>query len=270
MFLQRAIIISGLVIFSMGQIEAQMAPPSQLVTIPTAGSLQRGEYDIEILMQTGGGLLGRLGVGFTDRFSLGMSYGVHNFIGDEKPQINGLMPEAQLKYRLIDETMSMPAIALGVDSQGRGLYHDMEIGIDTTTGAAIATLARYDIKAIGAYVVASKNWNMLGNFGTHIGFSKNFWESDSADSDLNFFIGFDKELNPTLALYLEYNAALDDNDYTFEEISFGRGRGYLNAGMRLSMAPGLFLELDMNDIFINKGEVKYFSRELKVAYVGLF
>ncbi|MCH7939272.1 MAG: hypothetical protein IID13_05960, partial [Candidatus Marinimicrobia bacterium] len=114
-----------------GGLSGQNPPPANLVTIPTAGTLQRGEYEIEILMQTGGGILGRLGVGFSDRFSLGMSYGVNQFIGDAQPSLNRLMPEAQLKYRFLDETYTLPAMALGVDTQGRGKFWEAEIDVDS-------------------------------------------------------------------------------------------------------------------------------------------
>ncbi len=60
-------------------------PPTTLVTIPTAGTLQRGQFELELLMQTGGSILGRVGIGLGDRFTLGMSYGVQKFIGDKKP-----------------------------------------------------------------------------------------------------------------------------------------------------------------------------------------
>ncbi len=242
-------------------------PPASLVTIPTAGTLQRGQYEFEALMQTGGSVLGRVGVGLSDRFSLGMSYGIQQFIGDQKPSVNKSMPEVQLKYRLYDESYQMPAIALGLDTQGRGLFHeDMQV----VSGEDTLTVARYDIKAIGVYLVASKNWNMLGNLGTHVGICKNFMEKDDTDNDINLFFGIDKDINPSISAFIEYNAAFDDNDYSFEEISFGQKRGYLNAGIRFNVATNLYMEIDLNDILLNKGKVEYFSRELKLVYNEFF
>jgi len=242
-------------------------PPALLVTIPTAGTLQRGQYEFEVLMQTEGGILGRLGIGLSNRFTLGMSYGVQKFIGDEKPAINRKVPEVQLKYRMYDEGYRMPALTLGLDTQGRGIfYEEMEV----VSGEDTSTVARYDIKAIGVYLVASKNWNVLGNLGTHFGICKNFLEEDETDKDINFFFGVDKDINPSISAFIEYNAALDDNEYSFEEISFGQKRGYLNAGIRLNVAANLYMEIDLNDILLNKGEVKYLSRELKVVYNEFF
>lgn len=273
----RYLSLSLLILLISGSLFGQMAPPANLVTIPTAGTLQRGQYDAELLIQTGGGVLGRLGVGLSDRFSLGMSYGIQRFIGDEKPEINRAVPEAQLKYRLIDETYTMPAIALGMDNQGRGEFWEQEIDIDTLTNEARITMARYDMKAIGVYLVASKNWQVWGNLGTHFGICKNVLESDEADDDINFFFGFDKDLAPELCVFAEYNAALDDNNYkdemiteVFENLTVGQGKGYLNAGFRWQVAPIFYLEVDMIDIMLNKGRVDYFSRELKVVYNEFF
>jgi len=137
-------------------------PPANLVTVPTAGTPQRGQFEVELLMQRGGGVLGRLGVGFSDRFSLGMSYAVQRFIGDDSISFQPL-PEAQLKYRIIDESFSLPAIAIGLDSQGRGEF--WKATIDSANGNPKIEMARYDVKAIGLYVVLSKNWQILGNFG---------------------------------------------------------------------------------------------------------
>lgn len=270
----RALLIIAMLLAG-GEAVAQVPPPTVLVTIPTAGTLARGEYEVELLMQRGGGILGRLAVGFSDRFTIGMSYGVSSFIGDDQIGLNRLMPEAQLKYRLYDETVSMPAITIGLDSQGRGNFWRQDIGIDSTSGEYSIKMARYDVKAIGAYLVISKNWNILGNFGSHVGISKNFIEQDASDDDFNFFFGFDKEFSPSVIGFIEFNAALDDNENDDSDIhdlklTVGQGAGYLNAGLRLTMAPGLYMEFDFNDILVNKGTVSSFSRELKVNFLTYF
>lgn len=255
--------------------QGMIAPPSTLVSVPTAGTLERGQYEMEILMMTDGGILGRLGIGFTDNFSLGMSYGIQQFIGDGKPSFNRTVPEAQVKYRIYDESYNIPAIAVGLDTQGRGKFQTYDVIIDSLADET-ETIERYEVKAIGIYLVASKNWQVWGNFGTHFGISKNMWEEDPYDDDINIFFGFDKDLSPELSLYVEYNAGLDDNNYDdndlidLTKITVGQGRGYLNAGVRWFVTPSMMLEVDMNDIFINKEGKSYFSRELKLIYTELF
>ncbi len=266
------------VITLMAVLNAQTPAPNYLVTIPTAGTMQRGEYEVEILMQSGGGILGRLAVGFSDNFMLGMSYGVQNFIGDAKPSLNRLMPEAQLKIRLMDETITMPAIAFGLDTQGRGAFRSMDHMDPSDSTLLIERIERYEVKAIGAYIIASKNWEAAGSFGMHLGLSKNFLEADQMDNDINLFFGFDKDIGSSIATFIEYNSALDDDGYTIEKLgvdalqhlTFGKGRGYLNMGIRWSVAPGLTIEVDFNDMMLNKEGIEYFNRELKVGYNVFF
>ena len=253
------------------QIE-QPYPPLNLVSIPTAGTLPRGSFTLESLLITDGGMVPRLSVGFTNNFSFGVSFGVQNLIGGNKPSINKTTPEVQIKYRIFDESEKMPALVYGLDTQGRGLYHAVDsstYGISNST----VTLNRYDQKAWGMYMVMSKNWNFLGNLGLHAGISKSLSENDDGDKDINVFFGIDKELNRSFSLLVEYDAALNDNlgggDYALNDITFGKGKGYLNAGIRWAMSPNLMLEINLNDINQNTNS-EYTNREIKVMYSESF
>ena len=169
------------------QIE-QPYPPLNLVSIPTAGTLPRGSFTFESLIIKDGGIVPRLCVGFTDNFSFGISYGIQNIIGDKKPIVNKPTPEVQLKYRVFDESDKMPAIVYGLDTQGKGYYHLQ----DTLSTDSIRVLNRYDKKAWGAYMVISKNWNILGNLGLHMGINKSLAENKDGYTDFNLFFGIDK------------------------------------------------------------------------------
>ena len=251
------------------QIE-QPYPPLNLVSIPTAGTLPRGSFTLESLIIKDGGIVPRLSVGFTDNFTFGVSYGLQNLIGDVKPSINKTTPEVQIKYRVFDESEKMPALVYGLDTQGRGEFHTQD-SIFFISGRldSILTLNRYDQKAWGMYIVFSKNWNFLWNFGMHAGISKSLSENDDGDNDPNAFFGFDKELNRSFSLLIEYDAALNDDDHTLNNITFGRGRGYLNAGVRWAISPNLMLEINFNDINQNT-KAKYTNREIKVMYSESF
>ena len=249
------------------QIE-QPYPPLNLVSIPTAGTLPRGSFTLESLLITDGGMVPRLSVGFTDNFSFGVSFGVQNLIGENKPSFNKTTPEVQIKYRVFDESEKMPALVYGLDTQGRGNYTDTLI-----TPRDTLTLNRYDQKAWGIYMVMSKNWNLLGNLGLHVGINKSLPENNDGDQDINFFFGIDKELNRSFSLLVEYDAALNDNlgegDYALNDITFGRGKGYLNAGIRWAMSPNLMLEINLNDINQNTNS-EYTNREIKVMHSESF
>lgn len=232
-------------------------PPSSLITLPTAGTLQRGSFALEMRIQKFGGLTSSISVGLTDRFQLGISYGSANLIGDDS-LIWYPKPETNLKYLLIDESETSPGISLGIDTQGLGKFNSGD------------SLMRYDTKALGLFAVASKNWvTPLGNLGWHFGSNYNFVETNDNDKDVNFFMGFDIEFNPELSMMFEYNAALNENNMTSKNIAISRG-GYLNAGVRWTFVERLHIEIDFNNLMFDKKKVDYFNREIKITYIEYF
>ena len=223
-------------------------PPTDLVTIPTAGTLMRGSYSLNMRILDSGGMIAGLRAGLTDRFQFGLSFGSPNLIGDDSLRWYP-RPEANIKYLLIDETQSIPGISLGINTQGFGNYNDAD------------TLKRYDTKAYGAYLSSSKNWQTpLGNMGLHSGINYNFTETADQDTDPNLFFGFDLELNPEFSLLLEYSAALNENDMTSRTIAINSG-GYLNAAIRWTFVDHFHLEMDFNNLLFDKKKVDYFPAD---------
>ena len=258
------IVICLLVSLILAQSE-QPYPPLELVSIPTAGTLPKGSYTYETILIKNGGVTPKLAVGLTDNLTFGFAYGIHNLIGDQKPEYNP-QPGFIIKYRAYSETTKWPAVVLGLNTQGKGNYLVKE----NIAGG------RYEQKALGFYITASKNWNMMGNFGVHVGLSKNSWENIDKDDDPNFFIGFDKELNRSFSLLLECDAGLNDNDnkYEFNDLTFGRGKGYVNAALRWAVVPNVLVEINFNDIrkntTIDNEKVEYTNREIKIMYSESF
>ena len=230
-------------------------PPTDLISVPTAGTLMRGSFSMDMRIQDEGGLVLGLSAGITDRFQFGMSFGSPNLIGDENLEWYP-RPEAKLKYLILDENLSMPAFALGLNTQGSGDFVD--------------TLQRYEIKALGLYGAMSKNWKSpLGNIGLHTGLNYSFLETEDGDSDPNLFFGMDVEFNPEFSFLLEYNSALNENGMTARTMSVSKG-GYLNAALRWSFVESLHLELHLNNLLFDDEEVDYFKRELKITYIEYF
>ena len=249
-----SIVISILSTFGIAQ---TYPPPTNLVSVPSAGTLVRGSYAMQMRVQKNGGLTSSLSVGITDRFQFGLSFGSANLIGDDSLEWYP-RPEANLKYRLIDETTSMPGLSIGLDTQGQGQFNEAD------------TLMRYDVKAMGIYAAASKNWvTPLGNLGLHMGTNFNFTEVNDGDKDINYFFGFDMEFNPELSILLEYNAALNENDMTAKTMSISKG-GYLNAAIRWTFVERLHIEMDFNNLLFDNDKVDYFNRELKITYIEYF
>tara|TARA_B100000029_G_C17510843_1_gene936179 strand:- start:478 stop:1269 length:792 start_codon:yes stop_codon:yes gene_type:complete len=245
--------------------ENQPYPPIDLISIPTSGTLPKGTYSIETLLTNNGGVLPKFLIGITENFTLGFSYGFQNFIGTDEIEKNKSYPEFNLKYRVYEESERFPAILIGFDTQGKGDYDE--------------TNERYDQKAVGLYLVASRNWNALGNLGFHIGINKNFMEGK--DKDLNLFFGIDKEINRSFSLLAEYNFARNDDEIQDTNgIDLREGNGIFNLGIRWSATDNLMLEFNFNDTFKN---IKYLDkddeepipfksriREIKVVYFEQF
>ena len=155
------------VFFSFLSAQTSYPPPTSLITAPTAGTLVRGSFALETRIQKNGALTSGLSVGITDRFQFGLSYGGGNIIGDDSLKWHP-RPEANLKYRLVDEDLTMPGISIGINTQGYGMFNEGD------------SLNRYDVKAYGAFVSLSKNWaTPLGNLGLHAGANHSFLETDS-------------------------------------------------------------------------------------------
>jgi len=252
--MKKKILLPILIIFNilLGQ---DYPPPTDLITIPTAGTLMRGSFSMDMRIQDEGGLILGLSTGITDRFQFGLSFGSPNLIGDEKltwyPR-----PEAKLKYLIINENISLPGVSFGLNTQGFGNYND--------------SLERYDTKAFGLYFAGSKNWiSPLGNIGLHMGINYNFLENLDKDEDPNLFFGLDLELNPELSILLEYNSALNENELTAKTMSINSG-GYLNAALRWSFVESLYLELDFNNLLFDDKQVDSFKREIKITYIEYF
>ena len=123
-------------------------PPTDLITIPTAGTLNRGSFSMDMRIQDEGGLILGLSAGITDRFQFGISFGSPNLIGDDS--LNWYpRPEAKLKYLILNEEMTLPGLSIGLNTQGYGNYYKED------------SLLRYDVKGLGVYTAASKNWKTL-------------------------------------------------------------------------------------------------------------
>ena len=179
-----------------------------------------------------------------------------NLIGDDSLKWYP-RPEAKLKYLVIDENMSMPALAIGLNTQGLGNYW------------AENTLQRYEIKALGCMEQCPKTGNLLGNVGIHTGLNHSFLETEDGDDDPNLFFGLDLEFNPEFSFLLEYNSALNENEMTARTMSISKG-GYLNAAFRWSFVESLHLELHLNNLLFDDEKVDYFKRELKITYIEYF
>jgi hypothetical protein len=220
--------------------------PRNLIDIPTAGMLRSGGKAFRVDFHRADGLEAAFHYGITDRLLFGLAYGGTRIIGTGPPEWNEV-PGILVKIRVIEEGESFPALVLGFDSQGGEGY--------------VGNADRFTIKSPGLYVVLSKNYNASGFLGFHGGVNYSLERSDG-DRDLNLFVGIDKTLGSFLSLIAEYNPGLNDNG----PHSFGRGRGYLNAGIAASPGAGISIAFHFKDILGNQPHEGFANRTLRIDY----
>jgi hypothetical protein len=237
-------------------IASLISEPTRLVDSPSAGVVPKGSFDTALYIFEGGGIIGSFSIGLISNLNLGVSYGALHVIGRGEIDWNRRV-ELNMKYRLINESLSFPALALGYESQGFGPYYRED--------------KRFATKSKGLYGVLSKNIPILAGLGLHGGVNKSF-EGASKDRDLSLFTGIDLACNRQIALLAEYDFAFNDD---VEDDVFGKGEGYLNAGIRWAVSDQFFIEFIMKD-FLENGEsveevkVEEVSREIRIHYRTVF
>ena len=225
--------------------------PRYLVDLPTAGMLSKGSFALDLDFYQQGGVLLGLSVGLLDRLSFGVSYGGTDLIGSGEPVMNSV-PGVNVKIRIIEENIALPAIVLGIDTQGRDGY--------------VKALRRYAIKSPGVYAAASKNYALLGFFSLHAGANYSF-EHDDNDKDVNIFAGVEKSVGSVVSLLMEYNLASNDSNGK----ALGKGRGYLNAGLKWTVGGGLTLAVCLKDLAKNSSNnISVANRTVKIEYARMF
>ena len=231
-------------------------PSCRLVNAPTAGSLPSKSYFIETHLFERGGVGQRFGFGLTELVDIGISFSGSNIIGSDRvdwqPHVG-----AQVRIRIVEESMKSPAFSFGFDSQGEGSYISGEY------------FNRYRTKSKGFYIVMSRNYSMLGNLGMHGGVNYSL-EDDDDDKDPSFWIGVDKNIGDIIELCCEYDFATNDN----VNKNITSDRGYLNGAVKLNLGDAFILEFDLRNILRNtkKDFAGYTeerpepSRELRIYY----
>jgi hypothetical protein len=220
-----------------------------LIDMPTAGVLDKGLVSVGTEFLPDGVVIARLEVGVFKDISFGISYGGSNVIGSGNPDWYKL-PAIDLRFRLFQETLLIPSVNLGFNSQGKGAYND--------------SLGRYAIKSPGFFGAVSKNFALLGYLGLH-GSANYSLETKDGDNFINFSVGFEKTLGESFSLIGEYDFAFNDNQSDI----FGKGNGYLNFGLRWALGDGLTFGFDLRDLLNNKQtNPSTADRAIRIEFIG--
>lgn len=223
--------------------------PRILIDAPTAWTLPRGAFDFVMRVYPEGGLLGQVSIGLADQFTIGISYGGDAVLSERSAKKNPRL-EFNAKLKLVNEQYYFPAIAIGFVTQGYGSYDDQ--------------LDRYAYKSKGFYGVVTRSlyfykWSVGGHAGINISM-----ENDDNDDDPSIFFGIDTRFNQNFGLVLEYDLALNDNR---SAVSYGRGRGYLNMGLKWIYSENLEIEAVFKNLLNNRVGISSFGRGIRLTYM---
>ena len=229
---------------------AQLPQLQFVIDKPTAGMLPDQSYMINGRSGAESSFLFGVSVGFKEIVQFGLSYGAQKVFDHGNPVINDY-PGFQARIRLVGEGEKVPALAIGFNSQGQGIYHK--------------SLERYDRKSVGFYAVASKNYAlMLGEISVHGGLSLSTERKD--DNDPTVFGSTEWILFERLSFLLTVDGAFNDN----EDVSFGTGGVYLDAGVGWYFAEYANVTVAFRDLTDNFGPRPGVNREIQFTWINSF
>jgi hypothetical protein len=219
-----------------------------LIDMPTAGILQKGFVGVTSDILPNGVLIAAIEAGVFENVSFGISFGGSNFIGAGNVDWYK-WPGVNIRLRILDEAVLLPAITLGFDTQGKGEYID--------------SLGRYTIKSQGLFAAVRKNFDFIGYLSLH-GSVNYSLEGKDGDNFVNLKVGAEKTFGSIFSLIVEYDFAFNDNNSP----GFGEDKGYLNIGLRWTVSNGFTLGFDLRDLRSNKsGTNNSFDRALRIEYI---
>jgi len=193
----------------------------RIVDMPTAGVLPRGCVLFRLLAFEEGGILLEALVSPLPRLQLGLGYSGTAIIGTQPPRWQG-PPAVLLRWRVIEESLRVPALAIGLETLGRG-----------------STLAaQFTTPAPGAYLAVSKQYRWaLGGVALHGGFGYGF-DLRFNGRTLNAWAGLEQMLGRSVAVSIELNPRSIETHLPM----------LLNAMLRWSVLRGATLELYVRDV----------------------
>jgi hypothetical protein len=221
-----------------------------IIDMPNAGVLPKYGYNINARLFRNGGSSLEFHASPFKNFIIGIAYSGNRIVGTGEPDFQGI-PGFEMKYRIIDEKLNFPAIAVGARTQGRGGY--------------VRSEERFMTYSPGIYIAVSKNflW-FLGETALHGGINYSF-EARPEDRFPNLYAGFEFTVGPFASIIGEFNANLDDKDNNITD-----QQGLLNAGVRFSLNQNITVDLIFRDILKHQIGSDTPKRALNFEFIGKF
>ncbi len=233
------------VLVALGMVCGRADADTRIIDCHTALVPAHGEVRLEIGAGPDGSVLTGANVGLFERMSIGMSYGMAEVLGRGSVVANP-RPGIQFHALILDEPQ-LPAIGIGYDSQGHGLW--------------LADLNRYERKSPGFYVVATQNllvtsYDLLTSISGGVNYSL-----EPNQQAMDMFAGASQTFGRGLAVLLDYDFNLDDR-----KASDGN-RGYLDLGFQWRFGSGNHLRFLLRDLLGNYESRGKVARELNFFYL---
>ncbi len=209
---------------------ASQARNIELVDVPTANTLIRGEVRVDIKFYPGGGILNRLYVGFFDRLMVGGALNIRNLIGTGDVELV-FPPKFLGKIRLTDDTSTIPAISIGYEGE-----------------------SYFDIKARGLFISITKELN-LGSFFIQLDGAVYTNEFTQFGKEIDAGAGISFAITPEFIISTEYDSILGNED------------GHFNIGIGYFFDP---IEIDIGIKYGLGNMENRLSRILKILYISYF
>ncbi|MDI6703515.1 MAG: hypothetical protein QME40_02420 [bacterium] len=206
----------------------------ELIDVPTAYTLQRGNFALDFKMYKEGGILTKLSLGFTDYIMLGIPIDVRKAIGDEKAQCDFPLLVCG-KIRLIPSRGAIPNITVGFDPYGFSQYG--------TEWDKLRYLLYISFTKKASFVDFPIDWT--------IGVNNDLKDFKSEDASL--FGGADISLTPELQILADI-CNIKEGD-----------KIKLNAGIRYLIQPKLEIEVSFKDLSVETPE-----RVIRIGYANRF
>jgi hypothetical protein len=166
-----------------------------IVDMPTAGMLPKGAFSLYGLAYSHGGIMAEIFACPFKDFLIGISFGGTGIIG-ESDVVFQKLPAAHIRYRILNETEGLPAILMGINTQGRGIYSK--------------AFEHFEIFSPGVYLALSKNYKWFaGNVAFHGGVNYSF-EAKPETRTPNVYFGFEQSIGSSVSFNFEFNAAFNE------------------------------------------------------------
>lgn len=226
--------------------------PTELIEVPTAHVNEYGNFDLNLRMYNQGSVLTRITVSALKNIDMGIYINVENATGNAAVKMT--RPELMIKCRLFNSGEIMPALAIGYNSQGKGMYFrkdDYIPYLDIITEENV-----YSEKERGLFAVLSMG-EFYSGLGISAGINANDLEEFKFKDDVYMFIGISQRLSEEMYFLAEYDNIKDSNNNDKR----------LDMGLRYMPIPGLTVEFAVKNIEHNYRDI---DRILRIAYSGTY